>query len=389
MKVRFFALVFFLSQGGFLKSQVLDRMHERSDSTGVSWELGYIMESISNLDGGIEQGSNYLGNVSLGVELDLEKLINLDRTDFSFNFINIHGGSPSDLVGDGLTLSNIDTAPTTRIQNLWLQHTSKDSKFLFRIGKQALDDEFFTTENTNLFLNSVAAYTFGLPGIAPQWPVASLGILGRYEINENWMVQSAVMGSDPRIADDMINNNGFSFYFNPTGYLLIAESSFQNEKVDLKFGLIHDTNLFNDQFGIEKSGLSTLYSVSDFKVVPHETNGDLGLFAVTTASITLQRSRAPFDYDLKAALVWRHGLSKDSIGAFGVGYFFPHVGEANQFGVTNPISTEQILEMTYLYQPFDLVHFQSDLQYIIDPGGAEGSEIENALAFGLRIYLNL
>jgi len=389
MRLRFFVLILFLCLCYHSNSQGLDQLHQQTESSGISWELDYVLESFTSLDGGANSGSNFLGNILFNLELDLDQLVGIDRTAFSFNAINIHGSSLSGQVGDGLVLSSIDATPTTRFQNIWLQHHSVDSLFFIRIGKQAIDDEFMTTDISNLFVNSVAAYSFTLTPIAPQWPVASLGILGKYTLNKNWFLQSAIVGSDPRIADDVLNSNGLDFYFDPSGHLWIAEADYVNGSTHLKFGIKHDTNRFFDQFGVGKKGLSSVYSIVDFKILNSGENKEIGLFGMCAAGYSFQSDIAPFEYDLKGALVWKHRFGQGSNGILGMTYIYPKVGRANKFVIVDPISTEQILELTYLYERSSSISFQSDLQYIINPGGGIGSTFPNALVPGLRIYLSI
>lgn len=362
---------------------------QASGAKSIDWEASYLGETFANLRGGRQTGANYLGVLNLAAEYSLKDLIKWRGGRLILNVMNIHGSSISELIGDDLLASNIDAQPSTRLQNLFLQQELLDSTLILRVGKQAIDEEFLTTEFSNLFLHMAAAYPFTLSFNAAPWPAAALGITSSWHLHKKWTFHAGFLNADPNIPDETINRTGLKTYLRPSGYLLIAEASHHMERSFARLGVMHDTNPYQDRFGTTHQGMTALYLTADVPLIDLKSGqaGTIALFA--TVSSALQWNIAPIDLDIRGALVWTKLHDKLKKSQLGLGYFFPRVGDAAQTEPTLPIRTEQFTEITYRLSCTDHIEIQSSLQYIIHPGGASGHTIPSAWVAAFRLGITL
>jgi carbohydrate-selective porin OprB len=364
-----------------LRSQETEETTLKTVNLGVS----YFSESFSNLKGGAKTGTNYKGYLDLSGNFDFDKLVGVKRTSLFFNTIHVHGQSISDFVGDDLLSSNIEALSGFRMQNLYVQHQSKNEKLVLRFGKQAIDDEFLTTAISNLFLHGVAAYPFTLSTNYPQWPVAAMSVFASYQLNDLWKIRAGIYQAGPEIIDEIINSTGLDFSLTPTGHLFIAEGNYVKDNHFLRFGFMHDTNSYISNTGAVKNGLSSIYFSLDTQLFKNPNATEKGMFLFASASTITNWEYAQFDYDLRGGITWRHFISEQN-GELGLGYFYPHLGKAAQPNPQQDLQTEQFLELTYLLSLKDWWQLQASLQHIINPGGASLSNLPDASVLGLRAY---
>ena len=102
-----------------------------------------------------------------------------------------------------------------------------------------------------------------------------------------------------------------------------------------------------------------------------------------------QWNLAPIDYDVRGALIWKHQSQKGREQLLGLGYFYPHVGDAAKTDSQLTVRTEHFAEITYRLGLSDMLELQSSIQYIMNPGGANRSQLKNALVAGIRIGITI
>ena len=92
-----------------------------------------------------------------------------------------HGkGLTKNYVGNIAPISEIEALPTTRLYELWIEHSLLGDSVSIKVGQQAADVEFFDSETDDLFINN----TFGWPAImasnlpagGSSPPLAALGV---------------------------------------------------------------------------------------------------------------------------------------------------------------------------------------------------------------------
>src|SRR6516165_5763842 len=124
-------------------------------AAGIGLGLTDIAETLSNPVGGIDQLAIYEGLVTASLDLDLEKLLKWPGATFHADGYQISGrGLSQNAIGNLLTASSIEALPSTRLRDLWLQQDFLDRKASLRVGQIALDDEFYISLYSGIFINS-------------------------------------------------------------------------------------------------------------------------------------------------------------------------------------------------------------------------------------------
>jgi porin len=148
---------------------------------GVEIGVTDVAETLSNPAGGIGQLTTYQGLLTASLGLDLEKIAKWPGANFHTDAYQISGrGLSRNAIGNLLAVSTIEALPSTRLHDLWLQQEVLDGKASFRLGQIALDDEFYVSKYSAMFINS----TFGcpdmlstdLPSGGPCYPFATPGV---------------------------------------------------------------------------------------------------------------------------------------------------------------------------------------------------------------------
>lgn len=203
---------------------------------GVILETIYTGEFVSNLSGGISNGSEYLDIVDLIFDIDFEELIHWKGANFHTDILGIHGGNPSDYVGDFQGVSNIAASNSWKIYETWLQQNLWENKFSVLLGMYDLNSEFDVLESAGLFINS----SFGMGAELAQsgkngpstFPSTALALRIKTQINEHFCFQTAILDGVP---DDKKNSWGLNCVINKhDGALLTSEIIFTHENKTVK-----------------------------------------------------------------------------------------------------------------------------------------------------------
>jgi porin len=129
---------------------------------GVTFQLNDIAETFANVSGGMRRGATLDNRLELVIDADLEKLAGWKGGSVHLNAFQINGTGPSrNLVGNILTISNIEALPSTRLYEAWIEQKLADGKLAIRAGQLAADGQFINSDYAGLFVNG----TFGWPGL--------------------------------------------------------------------------------------------------------------------------------------------------------------------------------------------------------------------------------
>ena len=89
---------------------------------GVKFAATYIGEAFGNASGGLKQGAIYEGRLNLAVDVDLQKLVGIDKLTFHANMFQIHGdGLSRSYIGNLMLVSGVEALPATRLYEFWVE----------------------------------------------------------------------------------------------------------------------------------------------------------------------------------------------------------------------------------------------------------------------------
>jgi porin len=395
-----------LAQDGFFERETLTGnwggARKQWQDAGIEPGANDIAETLSNPTGGIRQRTIYQGLLAVSLSLDLEKIADWPGASFYTDAYQISGrGLSRNAIGNLLAVSTIEALPSTRLHDLWLQQQLLDGKASFRLGQIALDDEFYISQYSAIFVNS----TFGCPDI---------------------LSTDLSSGAPPGRGDPQIRNpNGTNFLIGEGGSLVIGEVAyaFDTEPIsslllsDVKLGGWYHTADFPD-LRRDTLGRSLADPVSNGIAASHR--GNFGLYLVLDKMLWrrpdtatqglaafLRVGEAPSNRNLislevDAGLTYKGLFPGRELDLLGVAASYGRIGNAArrldrdeiQFtGIGGTIRDyEAVLEITYQARIAPWWTLQPDFQLIAHPGGhvapplaaSSAPPIPNALVLGLR-----
>jgi porin len=399
---------------------------------GVQLTFSYYGEALGNPSGGVRQGLIYQGRLGTIVDADLDKLLGWSGATFHASIHQIHGrGLSAGYVQNLMTVSGIEAPATTRLFNLWIEQTSGDKANL-RVGQFTAAQEFFVSQNANLFVNS----TFGwpvitaqnLPSGGPAYPEATPGVRLKLTPNDQLTLMAAIFNGDPAGPgpDNPVARDRYGLAFRVRDPpLLIAEIDYAYNQAAvegsvhqegsrhqpkqrptdskpqssglpgvIRLGAWYHTAGFADQ-RFDRQGLSLsdprstgqplqhrgnfgVYAVIDQMLWRVPGSNDQGLSGFTRASAS-PSDRNLIDIYVDAGLTYKGlvaGRPDDLAGlGFAVGRISSQAAAADQDMIVftgNPMPIrdyEAVVELTYQARITKDWSVQPNFQYILHPGG--------------------
>ncbi len=324
-----------------------------------TFEGSYVGDAYYNAVGGLARGGGFMGMGNITVGFDTEKAGLWRGGSFFVNGASIHGKSLTEnYLGDLQVASNIDAGEHAYLHELWFRQQL--GKVSLTLGLQDLNAEFMVSEGAGEFINS----SFGTPSVialevpVPIFPLTGLGFAARLDINDKWAVQGALF--DGVQTDFERNPHNVRWAMGRgDGVLAMGEVHFDSR---FRAGAYYHSQ--DGNYGFHFSADQPL-------------GGRVGMFAQAVVS---PKSRNDNNYYL--------GLGANLSGVFSrrqrdsAGLAIAHAGlhAADH-------RHETAVELYYKYNFSDNIALQPDLQYILNPSGAQ-TKLDNALVGMVRLHVN-
>ena len=132
-------------------SETWDSLRTQLGDRGVQFSIRYDGEGFADLSGGLRRGGTYLGNLNLQLTLDAQRLIGWPGATVFLYGLGIHGGHPSNFVGDAQGVSNIEAPAKWKIEEGWVQQNLFGNRFSALFGRYDLNSEFYRLQSASLF----------------------------------------------------------------------------------------------------------------------------------------------------------------------------------------------------------------------------------------------
>jgi len=424
-----------LGDMGGLRSGLADK--------GVTLTATEQAEMLGNTLGGLKRGFTVDGLTTITARIDAEKAFGWTGGTINISALSLHGHALSPgYLGNLQTASGIAGTPTTRLWETWVQQSFADGAFDVKLGQQSLDQEFLTSTNAAIFVNTMMGWPMvpsaDLYAGGPAYPLSSLGIRLRAQAMDNFTFLAGVF--DDNAPGGSFNNDsqlrgttraGVNASLR-TGALFIAEAQYAvNQKTpgdskapeDLplaaKLGMYVDTGDFYDQQYAANGNLLVLNP----SAAPRVISGNSSVYALLDAGVWKQGGdsarmlsvfgRVMFaptnqnlvDFSANGGITLSAPLAGRDDDTFGLGFGYAHLSSrasAYSRGMiiqvvdgavmavpSNKSYSETFIEATYQAQVTPWLQIQPDLQFISHPGGgainpSTGKRIADELVIGLR-----
>jgi porin len=410
---------------------------------GVTLSISETSEVLGNLTGGVNRGVAYDGLTQVVLQLNTQKAFCWHGGIFNVSALQIHGRN---LSADNLftlqTASGIEGNRSTRLWELWYeQNFPSNDRLGIKIGQQDIGQEFMVSQNSSLYVNSMAGWPMlpsaDLPGGGgPAYPLSALGVRVQLRPIDSVTVLAAVFNGSP-----VSNNNGDPQQENASGtsfplhggVLFITELQYtlggtatahgpQPLSGTYKFGFWYDSERFADQ-EIDNRGLSL--ASSDSTGTPRTYSGDYSFYGIADQMLwrdrsepkgertisffaramgTPEQNRNLIDFSMNAGFNFHEPILHRVDDTLGVEIGYAKVSSraadldrdmaAFHKGYYPIRSGEVFVEATYQYQLTPWCQLQPDFQYVFNPGGgvpnpnSPGNRLKNEAVLGLRVVVN-
>lgn len=376
----------------FLIGAITCYAQEESSKTIIDTEAEYIGEVYSNLRGGIQPGTSYLGLIYFGLGLQSEKLGLWKGTSLNASIQNTHGSTPSaDMVGDLQVASNIENGNNTNLYELWVSQQIGEAEI--KAGIMDLNAECHAIENSCIFLNSsfgiIPTVSLNMP--SPIFPMPALGIVAKVQLHDRYLLQAGLWDGEPGDYENNQYNTHWSLGADE-GLLAEAELTYQMSRDDesagfIRGGIVHHTGEFQDLIDSTLSikGKTAFHLLAEKQLsslIPSgrgQLNGfiQIGYVADEKTSISPFYLGAGFNI---AGLLPR----KDDVLGLAVAYASI---SSRMTQAEIPMSkNETAVELTYQFPITNNFCIQPDFQYLINTGA--NPELDNSMVFLIRFTIS-
>lgn len=384
-------------------------LRHQLDDDGIRFTGDYSGETVYNADGGLKRSARYSQNLKLGVRFDLDKLYGLDNAGVVQLTINDRRGNDGsgDLVGNRLPLQENYGGLYTRLTELSYERTLFTPALDVKLGYMAMGNDLGGLDSGILcnFMNAgFCGHPLNMSGGSgwTNYPNARLGVRVKYSFNPAWQLRVAAFAVDP----ESNGNSSRAWHITPkhkTGTVVPIELVYK--KLDglpgeYKAGWYYDSS---DAKRIgsneEVAGRGGHYLLLDQAVWQ---SGDLSgqSLHVFGQAAAASSAASPFSKWYSTGVVLKQPFASrpnDTL-ALGFGRAVPNprsreVQEQNALAngqdFPNLSNAERLIELSYGYQATPWLMLRPDVQYVMEPGAFSGSDIDNALVFGLQVKATL
>jgi porin len=354
----------------------------RLKDRGIDFQFGYTSEAAYNATGGTRRDAAYADQYTLGVTLDLEKLVGLQAAQFQATITQRTGRNLSDDAELG-TLQQVQEVygrgQTTRLTQFWFRQEYLGGLLDWKIGRMGVGEDFasFSCDFQNLTFcgsdpgNIVGDYIYN-------WPISQWGTRLKVRLDGFGYVQAGVYDVNPDYLG--VSKALLPVWFpDSTGALIPVELAWtptfgSGLGGSYKFGVWYDTSNAADV--IDDSTHDGRYGA--YINFEQEVTDRLKLFL---NAVMADRHTSTTDLQVAGGLVYT-GLfdsrPEDDVG-FAVGTTHVNDRVADEEGIEG---SEYAAELYYTFRPNAALQFRPNLQYVYRPGGDRAND--NVFVLGLK-----
>ena len=389
-------------------SEAADDLRSTLRHKGVELQANYLSEAVGNITGGRDRLVREAGQLTLGTDIDMQKLFGIRGGTFQMTFTWRRGSNLTDdaaLNTLELVQANYGRGQTARVTQFWYQQVFAGDRIDVKVGRLTTgeDSAAFSCDFMNLSFcgarpgSVVSDYWFN-------WPVSQWGMRLRYR-GQSGYSQIGVYEVNPKNLDENFTIGRFS---GATGMLIPIEGALtptlgpNHLPGTYKFGAWYDTSRADDVFSDAEGALGGVTEPGALK-----RHGRYGVYAQVRQQLTGRfdgKEASGLALFLNVVQADRRSGRLDQQIAVGLTYADPlHRGTQDQIGIaigrtrvnrravardriershSAVPDSEYLAELNFRYEATPWLTLQPNVQYIVAPGGDE--ERDDVAIVGLR-----
>ena len=368
---------------------------EKLSDRGIDIFGYYEATVLGNPIGGEKKGLVYAGLLDLFINLDLDKLIGINGSNFRISGSWSSGRSlTEDFIGNFFDASSTFNGDSIRLYQFYFEQSLFDDILNIALGRMATGDEFMTSPVFYSFVSlafdqNPASIFFNIPSFTAD-PASTWGARARVSPVRQLYAMFGVYDSNLEAGKEAFRNldlaiKGEAFLIGEMGFLLNGDEDSNGLPGSYKLGGYYDTSKFSTLSDpvSTKRGNYGFYLIMEQMVYKEAGDGsDQGLKPFLAFTLAPSDDINTFPFFFSTGLVYKglfRGRDNDTT-SFGLAY-----GE-----VSKEISGqdfEMVMELTHVFAITPWLTIQPDVQYVIHPHGS--SEIPNAFVIGFGLDVNL
>jgi porin len=389
------------------------------DDSGVEFSASYTNNIAANPVGGRSRGFAYADNFSVGLQLDLEKIVGWQGATFTLSALDRNGSNLSARhIGNQFTVQQVYGSQTISWFSLHLEQSFWDDQASIKVGRFAVGDDFGSSPLYWLYMNNGID---GNPQALPvntgfsSYPASVWGARLRVEPTPEWFGMAGVYQTTPT---NLYTSHGLDWRIGSSdGVLFIAQAGWTPEffkkpvaalssaakgknatppaQADMRglpghywFGAYFSPWEY-ETFGSGGTIANSygFYWHADQMVYQEAPGSDEGLTLWSAFVLSPQQSIAKLPFQANAGMVYRGLLPSRDKDTTMLGFVYgdfsdDYAAVSRAAGDGNP-TWEIALEAGYRVQLSEFLYLQPNLQWILNPGGT--GDIPDALVLGAQI----
>ena len=380
------------------------------EARGVVFDLGYTSEDAHNLSGGTRRTGTHIGQLAMGVHVDLERLQGWTGMQAQVSLSHRDGGNLDTRAGLGRLLQSQEAAgrgTLWRLGSLWVGKRWADDRFGLKVGRMAVGDDFNALDCTAMSLTFCGSQPAMIAG--DYWfngPLSQWAVVADYAPTRQTYLRLGAYQVNPRYADE----RGGGLRLAPSGTagtLTPVEFGWQGRVNglpgryalggwyssapradawrDLQGGAWRESGLPAAQRSGAYGGWASLrqqFTRGDRSTPEAGLRGQLDL-------VRTDRRTGTIDATLHAIATYTGVGPRRPADQIGIGVAATEVNPRyarRADGADGEAKTEYTAEAFYVWQAWPGVTLQPVVQYVVHPGGL--SAAHDALVVGMKTQLD-
>ncbi|HVE22522.1 MAG TPA: carbohydrate porin [Acidocella sp.] len=387
---------------------------------GITVSSRYNGEFAANPSGGERQGADFTGELNLGADFDLDRLVGLQGGTIHTLFTARAGNNlASKAINNSVSVQQIfGGGQTYQLTIFTYEQKLFNDAVDFTVGRTDIFDSFVTSPFYCDFQSNAAcgnpSYAGKAGGIeSSYYPVAVWGGLVQFNVTPNIYLKTGLYQGAPNI--NPVAGHGFNWSFNHSdgaqgaaevGYATSRPGAAQPDQYDAGI-VVSRTHFAAPWFNAESPeqfGQNFVYAQAQKMLYQPVANAPQGLYAFAVGMVGTQGSKQQANYSVEAGAIYEGifpsrpldyvGLMVNEVHYNNRFLNFLHQERIAEGGTQNPNANLVMMELNYTAQVTRWLNFTPNIQYIVNPDGLGGlayptTNQHNALVLGLQFQVDV